>query len=274
MLLANKVSIICGTRGVFLWAFTDPARALLTSKRPIWADSAPEADRVKIWQAVESFVYLADLRERFRLEDGVPAHKLTELLNVARFRDVTLQVDRVWSLLGVTTPTVRQAMLPFIDYSESAIRNYRLAYINFIRTLLPTDSYLTLFSYTTSIERNPSHPSWGPEYSTRPLSMTSPLRINKRDYHASFQKNQKDQEDRKDQYVPQTADLYFPPCTTSFSIKGFCIDYVDRIIPLDFPILDYPIAIPYQKVRDWEEQCFNLAKRTTPTTTQTPTGGP
>lgn len=81
MLLANKVSI-CGTRCVFLWAFTDLARALLTTKRPIWADGDPEADRVKIWQAVESFVYPADLRERFRPEDGVPAHKLTELLNV------------------------------------------------------------------------------------------------------------------------------------------------------------------------------------------------
>lgn len=148
LLLAKKGGVVCGPRNAKLWAFSDLARAIRIG-RPwpaLWSPDEPE-EAAKIQEAIATFVYIMDLRKHGPIVDGLPSSKFAELLNVARVRDVSLPVDRVWSLLGVAQPSLRKAALPLIDYSERGIQNHQLAYVNFVKVFLPTDTHLALFSY-------------------------------------------------------------------------------------------------------------------------------
>jgi hypothetical protein len=251
LLLAKKGGVVCGPRNAKLWALSDLARAIRIG-RPwptLWSPDEPE-EAAKIQEAIATFVYIMDLRKHGPIVDGLPSSKFAELLNVARVRDVSLPVDRVWSLLGVAQPSLRKAALPLIDYSERGIQNHQLAYVNFVKVFLPTDTHLALFSFTTSIQRVRGFPSWCPDFNSRPPTVTSLLLINERNYHAGFENDRK----------PCGANINFPYSTTSLIIRGFCIDFVDQvIIAPDF--IGAGGSINYHSLRECEDECLRLAQR-------------
>lgn len=108
LLLAKKGGLVCGSRNAKLWAFSDLALAIRMSrpKPALWSTDDPGEDKAKIQDAIETFNFLMDLRKHGPVVDGLPSSKFAELLNIARFRDVTLLVDRIWSLLGVAQPSL------------------------------------------------------------------------------------------------------------------------------------------------------------------------
>lgn len=255
-LLAADIGIACGQRAVKFWAFSDLAKALQMAKPILWDENDSEEDRLKIRQGVETFVHLCELRSDGAVVDGLEDGDLLGLLNLSRLRDCTLPVDRIWSLLGLARPELRNALSAFVDYSESGIRNYHCAYINFARTFLHTDSHLALFSYTTSLGAAQNCPSWVPDYNTRPSSQYAPLINTERQYHAGVPLNSD---------PVQTATICFPPCTTSLIINGFCIDFVEEVVVPTFQAADARTEISYADIKAWEEECLLLARRATST---------
>jgi hypothetical protein len=254
LLVGPTVAIACGPSAVKLWAFADLARALPMDGPAPWSTEDSDETKEKIAGAIENFNHLMELRRNGPIINGLSSDDFAELLHRSRFREVTLPVDRVWSLLGVLHSSVRDALYP--DYSAEGRRNYLIAYLKFMRVFLPTDTRLTFFSYISCVEPSPGMPCWCPDFNVKPLFRESLLLPHKRQYHAGF--NADDESRSHQQHIK------FPPCTTSLVLHGFCVDVVDRIIS---PNLE---DLSLSGVWEWEAQCLQLAQDTYKTFNQVP----
>jgi hypothetical protein len=251
VLLARSILLVCGNRLIEWSTMIHLSDALSLSRLPLHRAHDGAETRFRITHGLSGLNQLNTLRSNGPVVNGLTSYQFTELLDRVRIKEVTHPVDRVWGILGVAPPAVRSAAMPFVDYSDHALRDYHTAYLNFVKVFLPTDQYLTLLSKAQSKTRPPGLPAWCPNFNAR--NQNGKIQFDNRKYHAGFEHD--------DGSPVQPPCISFPVHTNILKILGFRIDIVDKIIkPKKLTARDN-IHQVHAKRRVWEEDCYKLAKK-------------
>jgi hypothetical protein len=91
---------------------------------------------------------------------------LLGFVRLARDKNVTQPVDRIYGLLGLVNPTVASKIV--VDYSDDAKEKWWSVYIQYGKLQLQSESTLALLSMAASQQRPTELPSWCPNFNSPP----------------------------------------------------------------------------------------------------------
>ncbi|TAQ89308.1 hypothetical protein B7494_g2370 [Chlorociboria aeruginascens] len=91
---------------------------------------------------------------------------LLGFVRLARDKDVTQPVDRIYGLLGLVNPTIASQIV--VDYSDEAKEKWWRVYIQYGKLQLQSETTLTLLSMAASQQRPIELPSWCPNFNSPP----------------------------------------------------------------------------------------------------------
>jgi Heterokaryon incompatibility protein (HET) len=154
--LAQDLYLVCGTKP-FTW---DQLSALTVALQRHGITMRWEA--VASRQARDAMEMVRNVDQVHRkLKDGYVSAAL--LLHISRSQATREPIDRVYGILGVLTPDIREQTR--VDYSPESREAYGRTYMQLFRSLLIEEGPKMLI-VLSSLTRNPDLPSWCPDLSS------------------------------------------------------------------------------------------------------------
>lgn len=249
--LARELVLLCGSRSIDWESLTALTTALLQTGLLHLVMAAQEIRRDRD-NGFYTIPYINILRMKIAEHGGMD---FQALVSGNRCKKCTEPVDRLWSMLGLVHPHVRNEIpdLVSIDYSEDGRRHFWRPYIALAKRWIEEDSTLMLLSRATSQEKPKELPSWCPnwaspeEYSTFGSVYT---------YQAGFRST----EDRS----PRVSVI---PDSNNIQVRGFDVDEVADIVSASWSFSQFPdqqkgLDGAAAKLLEWESQCVSLSKVT------------
>ena len=176
------------------------------------------------------------------------------LISSSRSRKCTEPVDRLWAMLGLADPQIRNDPSSWvnIDYSLEGTQHFSEPYISFAKWHIENnDPSLMLLCEAFSEEKPGDMPSWCPNWnSTQGYMNFSGV--------CSYQAGE-----RSD--IP--AHVRMNPGSNNVQIAGFCVDKVAAVVSSSWTFSQFPDQQKgpngfAAKLLDWESQCLSLSQVT------------
>jgi hypothetical protein len=190
-----------------------------------------------------------NMRQTFNAATGIA---LTELLILARQRMCKEPIDRIWAVLGLFHPQLREAILSIgcTDYSLIGKAQFWRSYIDLAKWVILRDETLAWLSIAAS-EKPPEIPSWCPNWAA-PEAYPSFASINF--YSSGY-----------DSLTPRQSRVLLVPNLDKIQVPGFRIDKVKKVIDMYNSVLAADasgLAKQSQIFLEWESRCLKLSQET------------
>ena len=166
IVLSEEAVLLCGCKSVPWNALVALHQAAIQAELHTMVKA--EADPDTPYKQSQILISHVDFLRKYRKNKSVIT--VPTLLTLSADRGYSLPVDRVWALLGLLNETyqryIRDAKL--VDYSEAAISNYHETFLSIVKFHIKHDTSLAMqiIEDNVRIARNPSLPSWCPDWHT------------------------------------------------------------------------------------------------------------
>ena len=158
--------------------------------------------------------------------------------------------DKIYGLVGLADPTLRQQLAVGIDYQKPA----KEVYVEFARCWIPRDPHLQLLhmvSFTPN--RIEGLPTWCPDFSSAPAATLLVPELLATQYRAGIGKG----------VTPRVSLSADSPL---LHVEGFRVGEVAEVLPCPYDrqahTTDEELNKSIVKVLEWESQCLRLSQRT------------
>jgi hypothetical protein len=246
MLLARELVLVCGKK-IVSWDVLFTAASQLCGIDI----SGGDISRTHFKSAVNGIDELGNLRleANDNLINGLSQPELIRIMIWSRTRQVTEPVDRVWALMGLARPELRDSVSSLINYSQSSRTNFLATYKGFTKTFLLQDEHLWILSLIALTPRDQGLPSWCPNFCYDPNDYDVPLLQRTDDEFKLFNAGYSDAE-------PLKPRLRFLLANDQLAVFGFVIDRVRMTRTLR--------ALPGQQLDDrdvlfFDDCCLEIA---------------
>lgn len=189
------------------------------------------------------------MRQTFNAATGIA---LTELLVLARQRMCKESIDRIWAVLGLFHPQLRETILSIgcNDYSPIGKTQFWRSYIDLAKWVIVRDETLAWLSMAAS-EKHPEIPSRCPNWDA---TETYPPFASKSFYSSGY-----------GSLTPRQSRVLLVPNSDKIQVPGFRIDKVKKVIDIynGFPAADASgLAKKSEIFFEWESRCLKLSQET------------
>lgn len=185
------------------------------------------------------------MRQTFNAATGIA---LTELLILARQRMCKEPIDRIWAVLCLFHPQLREAILSIgcIDYSPIGKAQFWRSYIDLAKWVIVRDKTLAWLSIAAS-EKPPEIPSWCPNWAA---TETYPYFASINFYSSGY-----------DSLTPRQSRVLLVPNSDKIQVPGSRIDKVKKVIDIynGFLAADASeLANQSEIFLEWESRCLKF----------------
>jgi WD40 repeat protein len=246
MLLARELTLVCGRKTVS-WDTLFKGAEQLSCLDIGTADVSPRL-------ALQGIVELGRLRMKAKgaLVNGLSQPEFLRIMLWSRMRQVTEPVDRIWALMGLTQPDLRDSVSSLVDYSQHGRSNFFETYKAFARKFLLQDERLWMLSLIALTPRDENLPSWCPNFCHDPHDLAQwrmSLLQRTDEWYKLYNAGYSDE-------LPITPSLRFLSANEQLAISGFVVDRV-RSIRTPSATADHMMNDQYRLIFD--NMCLEVA---------------
>ncbi|ERF75158.1 hypothetical protein EPUS_06198 [Endocarpon pusillum Z07020] len=246
VVLARKGQIVCGSK-VLPWDdFSSATSALARLQVHQFSIIYPDVVAgLRGLEAIQEMEAAAEAR-KYEGRDLNPAF----LLDLARRRAVTEPRDRVYGILGLASPRLRDKIT--VDYSQRDLSALYRLYVECGKACLEEDTSLSVLYMLSGTEKNPALPSWCPDFGSPPSRNFYMFP----GWKAGIPTAPLEEELPSAWFEPEEDDLYAPGCR---------VDIVDQVVDSTFCWSSLERDAEESSTEDaasnliWESECLAIS---------------
>lgn len=165
VVLSKESVLLCGSKAIHWDALLALHQASIQKQliNMVTAEADPKTPFKKSQIVLSHVDFLRKLLEMNKIT-------LPILLTLSTDRGYLLSVDRVWALIGMLNKTYQKHIhdAKLVDYSKHALSNYHETFLSIVKFHIKHDTALAiqLIEDNSRTIRNPSLPSWCPDWHT------------------------------------------------------------------------------------------------------------
>lgn len=252
VILAKNIQVLCGNKSLDYSSLDTFAIALTEVYPAILVQTGDLGEGTKLSGLINT-------REIRTLRAVLPNSDLTrfcDLLQVARYGEVTNKLDRIYGLLGVFATELRDSIV--VDYKMGLCEGY----IQFCKAFVAREPTLAIFSMAPSMHSLAGLPSWCPNFDS--VCSHAPLLSYLLGHKAGFEDG-----------LPRRSLVAVDDLSNEIEIPGFQVDIVRNIVQSSLRVSrdQAKIGGPTGDAANnlsWESECLALFHEVSPPTSSDP----
>jgi len=193
---------------------------------------------------VDGFIAIQQINRLRQTKTQFGSISRISLLNVARTRECTQAVDRIYALAGLLTKDFQEHCLP-VDY-ESSIQ---AVFVNYFKLLTQSDTTHWLLNSSCSRNDKLGLPSWCPNICQPSAADTLGQVALVCGYRAGYRT-----------FSANSISMQVVQNSNNILVQGLSIDTVAKVVSLEQPYLGSVDLNSAQQALDWEAECLKVAQ--------------